>query len=349
MSIKLQRQYEMTIYPAQYLQTNPVVSYTAPASSPNLNQNLALSYTPPGSFSFSPPIGDAIVIKNPFTLVLNIERKALATVNNANFQIYNLNPATRTALYKDYTDLLCMRRITLKAGYASQGSLSVIFDGNIKWCTSYRKQGSNNFITEIEAFDWAFPVVNAYTNTTFTGNNGVVPINKIVSQCVDDICAMGPSGQQVKRGYIHNFIDSNKNPITAYNQTISDSSWKALQHWSRGAAFIDNGQLNILTDDECYTGSFTTINASTGLLGSPKRSQTYVIVELMFEPSLAVGQQIDLETVSEPQFNGPYKIFGINHAGIISDGINGRLQTNISLFSFIKNAQLIALSQGGHT
>lgn len=349
MSIKLQRQYEMTIYPAQYLQTNPVVSSTSPFSPFNVNQNLQLSYIPPGSFSFSPAVGNPIVISNPFTLVLNIERKALATVNSANFQIYNLSQATRTALYKDYTDLLCMRRITLKAGYQSTGNLSVIFDGNIKWCTSYRKQGSNNFITEIEAFDWAFPVVNAYTNVTFAGNNGVVPVNQIVSQCVNDICAMGPAGQQVKPGYIHNFIDNNKNPITAYNQTISDSSWKALQHWTGGSAFIDSGQLNILSDDDCYAGSFTEINASTGLLGSPKRSETYVIVELLFEPSITVGQQIQLLTNSETQFNGPYKVFGVNHAGIISDALGGKLQTNISLFSFIKNAQLIALSEGGQT
>lgn len=346
MSIKLQRQYEMTIYPAQYLQTNPVVSNTAPNSAPNLNQNLVLSYIPPGSFTFSPAVGNPIVITDPFTLIMNIERKALATVNNGNFQIYNLNQATRTALYKDYTDLLCMRRITLKAGYRSTGNMSIVFDGNIKWCTSYRKQGSNNFVTEIEAFDWAFPVVNAYTNANFSG---VQPVNSVVKQCINDICAMGPSGQQVKPGYIHNFVDNNNNPLTVYNQTVSDPSWKALQQWTGGAAFIDSGQLNVLSDDECYTGTFTEINASTGLLGSPKRSATYVIVELMFEPSLTVGQQIHLLTNSEPQFNGPYKVFGVNHAGIISDGIGGRLQTNVTLFSFIKNAQLISLSQGGQT
>lgn len=346
MSIKLQRIYEMTIYPAQYLQTAPVISNTAPFTIPNLDQNFILSYTAPGSFSFSPGVGKPLVIKNPFTMIMNIERKALATVNYGSFQIYNLSQSHRTALYKDYTDLLCMRRITVKAGYESIGNMSVIFDGNIKWCSSYRKQGTTNFITEIEAYDWAFPVVNAYTTKTWSG---VTPQNQIVSQLVNDVCSMGPSGQQVKPGYIHNFIDSNKNPITQYNPVISNYSWKELQNQTGNACFIDSGQLNILADDDCYEGSFQQINASTGLLGSPKRSATYVIVELLFEPSLTVGQQINLTTLTETQFNGPYKVFGVSHAGVISDTIPGRLQTNVTLFSFRKNAQLISLSEGGQT
>lgn len=344
MTIKLQRQFQMTIYPPQYLQTAPINTNLTPTSSPNLSQELALSNPPSaGSFSFTSPVGETITIENPFTLIFNIQRKALASVNTGNFQIYNLSQTTRNSLYKDYTNLLCIRRITLRAGYQSQGVLPVIFDGNIKWCTSYRKQGSTNFVTEIEAYDWAFPVVNAHTTKNFSG---LTQKNKVIQQLVSDICAMGPSGQQVSPGYIHNYLDTNNNPITQYNRSLSGYSWRLLQDETENACFIDNGQLNILADDDCFAGTFVQISSATGLLGAPKRSETYVLVELLFEPSLLVGQQVNLLTVSEAQFNGNYKIYGINHFGIISDSVNGQCQSNVSLFSFQKNAQLIAQSQG---
>lgn len=344
MTIKLQRQFQMTIYPPQYLQTAPISTNLAPSNSINLNEEFSIDTpTAAGSFDFTSPVGETIIIENPFTLIFNIQRKALSSVNTANFQIYNLNQTTRNSLYKDYTNLLCIRRMILRAGYKSQGVLPVIFDGNIKWCTSYRQQGSTNFVTEIEAYDWAFPVVNAHTTKNFSG---LTQKNQVVKQLVSDICAMGPSGQQVSPGYIHNYTDNNKNPITQYNRSLSGYSWRLLQDETENACFIDNGQLNILADDDCFTGTFDQISSATGLLGAPKRSETYVLVELLFEPSLLVGQQISLLTTSETQFNGNYKIYGINHFGIISDSVGGKCQSNITLFSFQKNAQLIAQSQG---
>lgn len=343
MSIKLQREYQITIYPAQYLQTAPISPNVSPSGgTPNLAQDFTLAAAP--AFSFTPPTQEIITIANPFTLTLSIQRKALASMNTGNFQIYNLNPTTRGLLYKDYTDLLCMRRITVKAGYLSIGNLSTIFDGNIMWCTSYRKQGTTNFITEINAYDYGFATVNAFTSYNF---NGITSKNQIVRQMVNDVCAMGPSGQRVTPGYIHNFVDNNGNPITEYYRTVSNNSWQQLQYETGNTCYIDNGQLNILQDNEYFSGTTTQISADTGLLGSPMRSDTYVVCEMLFEPSLLIGQQITLASITEPQFNGQYKVVGINHTGVISDAIGGKLQTTVSLFSFPKNAQLIQLSESG--
>lgn len=343
MSIKLQREFFITIYPAQYLQTSPI---TLSAGGSFADAPLVQT-APPPAFFFTDPITKTVTIKNPFTMIMNVQRRALASMNTGNFQIYNLAPATRELLYKDYTDLLCMRRITVQAGYASIGNLSTIFDGNIMQCTSYRKQGSTNFVTEIDAYDYGFPVVNAITSKSFSGTNGVVPKNQVVGQLVNDLCAMGPSGQQLSPGYIHDFVDTNGNPITEYNRTICDSSWKTLQNETGNTCFIDNGRLNIMQSNEYFTSSFTVISAATGLLGTPKRSDTYIIVEMLFEPSLVVGQSVNLVSVSEPSYNGPFIVVGISHAGIISDAMGGKLQTTVTLYSFPKNAQLIAASQAG--
>lgn len=319
MSVKFRRLYKMTVYPPQYLQT-----------------------APDKAISFTQSSGQTIEIENPFTLVFNIKRRAMASVNTANFQIYNLSQTTRNQLYKDYTNLLCLRRVTLRAGYESLGPLPIIFDGNIKWCTSYRNQGQTNFITEMEAFDWSFPVVNAHTTCSFSGS---VRKQEVVDKLIKDLTAMGTDEHHVSRGFVHQYNDESNRPLTQYNRSLSGYSWDLLKDETQDSCFIDNGIINILDNDDCFAGSFNQISAETGLLGSPKRSETYVNAEMLFEPSLVVGQKVSLLTTSQKMFNGDYKIYGINHFGMISDAVSGKCQSNVSLFSFKKNAQLIQQTQ----
>ena len=317
MSIKLGRQFQMTIYPTQYRQS--------------------------GTQSFGQPItftqaqGQPIRIQNPFTLMFNVTRTNMAPANAGSFQIYNLNPTTRGQLYYDYYARWGLKRITLNAGYASQGSLPCIFDGGIQSCSSYRKQGMVNYITDIEADNWSFPTYNAYTSKNFSGQ---VPKQNVVDQLVKDVCAMGPPGGQVRRGYIHQYTG-----ITQWYPVISGNSWERLRTETDGACFIDNGMVNILGNDEYIPGSSFTIEADTGLLGSPKRYQDKVVIEMLFEPSLIIGQVVTLNSVAEPTFNGQYQVYSINHAGIISDAIGGKCQTTLSLFNLQKNANLISLSE----
>lgn len=311
---KFGRKFELVIYPAQYLHSNPA--------------------DPDGSFTFEDfGFAQTITISNPFTLIFNIHRKSLSSMNTGSFQIYNLGETTRNLLYKDYTNLLCLRRMTLKAGYSDP--LPVVFDGNIKWCTSYRTAGQNNFVTEIEAYDWAFPVVNSHTSQSFPGT---VKKQEVVDKLVKDITSMGTSEHHVERGFIHQYDKTD----VQYNRVLSGYTWDILKDETDSSCFIDNGKLNILSEDECFSGGLAEISSKTGLLGSPKRSETYVCAEMLFEPTLAVGQQIRLNSSSQKIFNENYKIFAINHSGTISDAVGGRCQTSVSLFSFKKNAQLIS-------
>lgn len=271
-----------------------------------------------------------VVIENPFTLTFNIRRAALASTNTGTFQIYNLSESTRNQLYKDKTNLLASRKIVLRAGYFEP--LPIIFSGNIKWCTSCRMQGQTNFITEIEAFDGGFEMVNAYTTKSWDGD---VAKQDVVNQLIRDVIVAGGTTVPLTSGYIHQYSDVEKNIC------IGEYSWPRLVTETQSACFIDSGQINVLPEDDCFTGTFPQISSETGLLGAPKRSETYVIAEMLFEPSLVVGQQVNLLTRSQKMFNGDYKIVGINHIGTISDAVGGKCQSNVSLFSFKKNAQLI--------
>lgn len=275
-----------------------------------------------------------IVIKNPFTLIFNINRAQQSSSNIGNFQIYNLSQTTRTQLYKDRTGQGALRRMVLKAGYET-GAMATIFDGNIQYCVSYRAQGQTNFITEIQAYDYGFVRVNAISSITKLGK-----INKqdIINQLIADIINASPTDHALSRGYIHKYTD------VQYNRSLSGNSWDLLCEETQQMCSIDCGKINVLLDDDTFLSSISTIDSSTGLLGSPKRSLTWTEIELLFEPSLVVGQTITLNSSSSQIYNGVYKIVGINHFGTISDAIGGKCQSNISLFNFTKNQQLIGPS-----
>lgn len=316
MSIKLQREFQMTVYPLQYVQGG-----TQPFGQP---------------VTFTTPVQKTITIQNPFTIIFNISRAQMAAQNSGNFQIYNLNPTTRNQLYKDFYSRGGFMRMTLAAGYFSQGSLPIIFDGAIHTCSSYRKQGNVNFITEMDADNWSFPTYNAHTSQNY---NTVVPKQKVVDQLVKDVCAMGPPGGQLSRGYIYQYVGQQQ-----YYPVISENSWNRLRTETDGACFIDNGFVHVLGNNQYIPGNNFTISAATGLLGSPKRYQNLVTVEIMFEPSLQLGQKVTLDSISNTTLNGDYIIQNINHAGIISDTIGGKLQTTLGLFNLQKNATLATIN-----
>lgn len=314
--IKFDRQFEMIIYPTQYVDWGQ------------------------GQFgqpvTFSQAQETAVEITNPFTLVMNIRRECMSTINSATFQIYNLSQTVRNQIYRDKFSWQGLKRVTLKAGYASQGPLPIVFDGNAMSITSYRAQGTTNFITEIEAFDWDFPIRSAITSQSF---DKPIRTQQVIDQLIKDIVNMGTPEHHMNRGYVRQFEGTQRGTC------ISERSWDRLRTETSNLCFIDNGNIHVLADNEYIPGSELTINAASGLLGSPKRAETTVLAEILFEPSLIVGQKVTLSTVSQNKFNGDYKIYGINHVGIISDAVGGKCQTNLSLFSLQKNAQLMNMSQ----
>lgn len=328
---KLGRRYELTIFPAVFLQRNgkgDVSFYSPNALSTATNLSLAniLDTTVQGVNS---ALGlsnknDVIQITNPFTLQFNIERKALASVNTGSFRIFNLNEDTRNRLYKDYTNYLCRRRIVLRAGYSDP--LPVIFSGNVMWCTSHRKGGHTNFVTEIEAQDWSFAVTNSYSNW----NSGPISKQRVVDQLIKDMSNLG-----VSRGYVRTYDEQYSKLV------VSGDTWEILKRETQGACHIDNGKVHVLNEDDCFSGTFNEISSKTGLLGSPKKSESLVIADMIFEPTLQISQMVNLRTESQSMFNGSYKVVGLNHSGTISDAVDGECQTTVSLFNFIKNGQII--------
>jgi len=115
----------------------------------------------------------------------------------------------------------------------------------------------------------------------------------------------------------------------------------------------------LIVVDYIIGSAVTQINSDTGLLGTPRVQNTYVYVDVLFEPNIVVGQQITLvstESTSSKHsisggpnssstqantnlfnsnINGQYRVTSVSHKGIISEAINGQCVTTVGMLKFI--------------
>jgi hypothetical protein len=110
------------------------------------------------------------------------------------------------------------------------------------------------------------------------------------------------------------------------------NTWKLIQQYSGGNAAIDNNRLLVLGPNECIPGEIPVIDSSTGLLGSPARSNAVLEFEMLFTPQLQIGQIVKLESVVNRLFNGFYKVVGFRHEGMISPSVAGAAKTTVQLW-----------------
>lgn len=260
--------------------------------------------------------GSTITIELPFTLEFDITRNVLSSANVSSFRIYNLSEKNRNLLRKNKWDFDQLRKIELRAGYDQ--NLPVIFKGSITQAWSVRE--SVNFITQIESYDGGFAYVNAKTDTPFpAGTNQKDVIENFVN-------SLKP--YDVQPGAVGNFSGS-----IGRGNTYSGSTTDILREISGGGFFIDNGRANVLQDNECLDFETFVITSASGLLGTPILEDTYLNFDILFEPSLMIGQRVRLDSITGANFNSIYKVVSLHHRGMISESVAGTAITSVGLFA----------------
>ena len=102
---------------------------------------------------------------------------------------------------------------------------------------------------------------------------------------------------------------------------------------SKNRFFINNKHAYILADNEILKGDIETIDASTGLIGTPKKQNTLVECEIIFEPRIQLAQGLELISSTNPQVNGFYKVLECNHSGLMSKTVGGSVTTHLKLYA----------------
>lgn len=261
---------------------------------------------------------EEIEIDYPLTCNFSIKRDTYSQVNTGHFQILGLKETTRTKLYKDRDNVTKFVRVQFNAGYGD--NLSLCFSGTVKECYSTKDSGATEFRTDIEAWDGGFGIYWGHTDRTL---GRYVKSTDILNILTSDF-------KSLQIGGISDKIKVNE---TLRDKHFIGKTWDCLRDFVNGNMFIDNEKIYfMMTDTDVRQGELMELDVDSGLLSSPKRRDTVIEVELLFEPRVVVGQQIVLTSQSVPYLNGTYKILGIEHNGTISGAVGGRLTTKLSLF-----------------
>ena len=251
----------------------------------------------------------------PYTLDFTVTRNLLASANTATFRVYNLAERSRNKVYKDQYNLLEYRAVQLWAGYSDQPPL--IFNGNVKQAWSYRQSGSRDVITEIEAYEGAYAMVNGFSSRTVSGGQSYAEILQSLNSDLP---------------YLDSPLIGGIQGAASRAVSLFGNTWKLAQQYSGGAATIDNNRMVVLKPNECIEGDITIINAATGLLGSPYRANAMIEFDMLFTPQLKIGQIVKLESVVNSIVNGFYKVVGFQHTGTISESGGDTARTSVQLW-----------------
>jgi hypothetical protein len=258
--------------------------------------------------------GDDLVVTLPLSLDFDITRNILSSSNTATFRVYNLNENNQNQLRKNQYDWATFRTVQLQAGYGTS-QLPICFNGTLgnAWTT---REGTAD-VTQLDCYDGGFALTNGILNQNF-------PKGSTQSQVMEGI--ISTSLPNVTLGKIGSF-----NTKLSRGNSYSGTTGDVLNDLSGGAFFIDNNKAHVLKDNECLKGSIALIDSSTGLLSTPILEDTFLRLEILFEPRLLIGQIINLQSLTYPKVNGTYKIVSIRHSGTISAAICGDARTTVGL------------------
>ncbi len=253
-----------------------------------------------------------LVIQPPFTMEFDITRNTLSSANVCSIKVFNLSKNNRNAIRFNIMDTGIFRAIQLQAGYGDT-NLPIIFSGNITQAWSVRE--GVNFITAIECFDGGYALSNSFTAESFPANTPAAIMLRNIAEDLPQVSvgAIGSYPGELSRG----------------NALVGNSA-DLLRELSGGGFFIDNGQAHVLGNNEYIDdGPTIVIDSDTGLLNTPVREFTKLTFDIIFEPAIKPARLIQLQSKTEPSFNGFRKVVGVKHRGMISPAVCGDAITTV--------------------
>lgn len=281
-----------------------------------------------------------LVFNYPLTVKFNIQRNNLVSVNTGTFELINLNINSRSSIRKDEWNIKYDKSVVFYAGYGDDiSALSLCFSGKVQHAFSVR-QGVD-FVTTITGFDDPVAVKQTYFENKYrAGESYLKLMEDIVAQFKINGISRGAISKRI-------YYPATKTAILmadkkfVKDKTIQGPAMNVIGEYFGPKAYIDNGTINFLNEDEYARASLRTISSETGLLGTPRQSNQVVYVDIMFEPGISCGQLINVlstenaPNLKNPNFNGLYRVMGITHKGTISGAMGGEAVTSLALVKFV--------------
>ena len=178
------------------------------------------------------------------------------------------------------------------------------------------RQGSD-VITFINAQDGGYEAYTGFSNVTLTAGTTFLDAFKTIGKSLGlNLGAIGETTGEYKRGKV-----------------LIGNSFTLMSKEFKDEFFIDLEKINKLKINEYIKSGAGAIQitSETGLLVTPILQGTRLVVEMLLEPRIKVGNLVDIKSSINPKFDGQYKVIGINHTGIISEASSGQARTVLQL------------------
>ena len=277
-----------------------------------------------------------LIIKPPLSLYFDVENTCDAKSGKAIITIINMNSTDRSRVFKDgfNTALDPNRHIVLSCGYKNDEltMLPKIFQGNIRTCYSTRERTETHTVWDCYQYgnDQAQTKVSASMDASMPQK-----------QIFEFLAAKFPN---IGAPVIGMFASKIPSRGSAYFGNVCDLLLELTNH----KFAIADGVPLILRDSEVIPGDVISINTSSGLLGSPRRTGSWVECDMLFEPRMRCGAKVILESSTNDVLNvgslgkyaqsqgvldGQYKIWSVKHRGVISEAECGECKTTVTLMA----------------
>ena len=255
------------------------------------------------------------VIEYPLTCHFTSQRGTFSQSNKCTIDIYNLAPGTRAAIFKDALtlDVANWKFIKLEAGW--DGQLNQIFFGRILQAYSSKSGGQTDVITHIEC--QPFDIFSTQSAYTFAADTSYKEAFKTMASDLQN-CQIGNIGT----------LEGNFKTQT----TFEGNTLECLNQLTGGNSFVDNGVINCIMSNEVIDVPVPLVTDDNGLLSTPVRRDASLTIRMLFEPSLIVGQLLEVKSTIQPIYNGQYKVLGFTHDCLISPTEAGQRITTVDLW-----------------
>jgi hypothetical protein len=263
--------------------------------------------------------GETVVIEYPLTIDFQIVRTMFSGANTGRFTIYNLSETTRNKIFHDRYDIYSYRGIVLEAGYQGQNPLPIIFKGNIQVAYSHRDRA--DWLTEINCFDGGLGMMTSQSSTAIPAG---VSVGEAIRRLMPDL-------KNIVSGAVSTFAVKSER-----GTSLSGNTWTLVDEIANnngGMAFVDNETAHVLKPNDYVAnlpGSGNTISGGTGLLRAQMMFKNRVDVDVVFDPTRALGQLVRLES-EESRNDGDYIVKGLSHRGTISGAVDSPCVTTLNL------------------
>lgn len=259
----------------------------------------------------------AKIIEYPLTCKFNSVRGTFSQSNKCTIELYNLAPSTRTIIFKDALvgdlDENNWKFIRLEAGW--DGQLSQIFYGRILQAYSSKEGGAVDVITRIECLP--FDIFNSNSSYSFEAGTTYKDAYKTMAADLKN-CQIGNIGR---------LEGTFKTQTTFEGKTL-----ECLNQLTGGNTYIDNGVLNTLMTNEVIDIPVPLVTDANGLLSTPIRREATLTIKMLFEPTLIVGQLLEIKSSIASMYDGQYKVLGFTHDCLISPTQAGQRITTVDLW-----------------